>query len=174
VTLVASNLAVAPPGGVELVQAPSAGEVEREVLARADQADVVVMAAAVADYRPAAAIAGKRGKDDSTWTLELEPTVDVLRALGERDSGALLVGFAAESGAGLERARQKLADKNANLVVFNDVSRSEIGFDSEDNEVVLVTPAGERRVAKAPKRAIAGAVVDEIARLLEERDGRDR
>jgi phosphopantothenoylcysteine decarboxylase / phosphopantothenate---cysteine ligase len=174
VTLVASNLALAPPGGVELVQAPRAEDVEREVLARADEADVVVMAAAVADYRPAAAIAGKRGKDGSIWTLELEPTVDVLRTLGERDTGPLLVGFAAESGAGLERARQKLADKNANLVVFNDVSRSDIGFDSEDNEVVLVTPASERRIAKAPKRAIAGAVVDEIARLLEERDGRGR
>jgi phosphopantothenoylcysteine decarboxylase/phosphopantothenate--cysteine ligase len=174
VTLVASNLAVVPPGGVELVQAPRAEDVEREVLARADEADVVVMAAAVADYRPAAAIAGKRGKDVSTWTLELEPTVDVLRTLGERDTGALLVGFAAESGAGLERARQKLADKNANLVVFNDVSRSDIGFESEDNEVVLVTPAGERRIAKAPKRAVAGAVVDEIARLLGERDGRSR
>ena len=174
VTLVASNLALAPPGGVELVQAPRAEDVEREVLARADEADVVVMAAAVADYRPAAAIAGKRGKDESTWTLELEPTVDVLRTLGERDTGALLVGFAAESGAGLERAHQKLAEKNANLVVFNDVSRSDIGFDSDDNEVVLVTPAGERRIAKAPKRVIAGALVDEIARLLEERDGRGR
>ena len=175
VTLVAANLAVASPGGVELVQAPTAADLEREVLARADDADVVVMAAAVADYRPVETVPGKRGKDASTWTLELEPTTDVLRALGERGAGALLVGFAAESGeAALDRARRKLADKNVNLVVFNDVSRDDIGFDAEENEVVLVGRDGERRIAKAPKRAVAAAILDEVARLLEEQDGRGR
>ena len=84
VTLVAANLAVPAPGGVELVAAPTAADVEREVLARAADADVVVMAAAVADYRPAEVVAGKRGKDGGAWTLELEPTTDVLRVLGER------------------------------------------------------------------------------------------
>jgi len=174
VTLVASHLSVAPPGGVELLNAPTAADVEREVLTRAAEADVVVMAAAVADYRPAEVLTGKRGKDASTWSIELEPTVDVLRALGERDSDAVLVGFAAESGGELERARRKLADKNANLVVFNDVSRSDIGFDSEENEVVLIGRTSDRRIEKAPKREIAAAIVDEIAKLLEERDGRDR
>ena len=174
VTLVASHLTVAPPGGVELVDAPTAAAVEQEVLMRAAEADVVVMAAAVADYRPAEVLAGKRGKDASTWSVELEPTVDVLRALGERESDAVLVGFAAESGGDVERARRKLADKNANLVVFNDVSRNDIGFDSEENEVVLIARTGERRIPKAPKREIAAAIVDEIAKLLEERDGRDR
>jgi phosphopantothenoylcysteine decarboxylase/phosphopantothenate--cysteine ligase len=174
VTLVASHLSVAPPGGVELLDAPTAADVEREVLARADEADVVVMAAAVADYRPARVLAGKRGKDTSTWAIDLEPTVDVLLALGERDSDAVLVGFAAESGGDAERARRKLADKNANLVVFNDVSRSDIGFDSEENEVVLIGRTSERRIPKAPKGEIAAAIVDEIAKLLEERDGRDR
>jgi phosphopantothenoylcysteine decarboxylase / phosphopantothenate---cysteine ligase len=157
------------------VQAPSAADVEREMLARADDADVVVMAAAVADYRPAEVVAGKRGKDTRTWTVELEPTTDVLRTLGERGGDALLVGFAAESGEeAIERARRKLTDKKVNLVVFNDVSRSDIGFDSDDNEVVLVGPDGERRIEKAPKRAIAGAILDEVAGLLEERDGRGR
>ena len=174
VTLVGSNLVVAPPGGVELVDAPTAADVEREVLARADEADAIVMAAAVADYRPAAVVAGKRAKGPTPWTLELEPTVDVLGALGASGTSAVLVGFAAESGGGVERARRKLTDKNANLVVFNDVSRGEIGFDSEENEVVLVRPDSERRVAKASKRVIAAAIVDELAALLEERDGRDR
>jgi phosphopantothenoylcysteine decarboxylase / phosphopantothenate---cysteine ligase len=174
VTLVASNLTIAPPGGIELVQAPTAADVEREVLARADEADAVVMAAAVADYRPAAAVAGKRAKDRATWTLELEPTVDVLGALGASGTEAVLVGFAAESGGGIERARRKLTDKNANLVVFNDVSRNDIGFDSEENEVVLIRRDGERRVAKASKRVVAAAIVDELAGLLEERDGRGR
>jgi phosphopantothenoylcysteine decarboxylase/phosphopantothenate--cysteine ligase len=174
VTLVAANLAVATPGGVELVRAPTAADVEREVLSRAADADVVMMAAAVADYRPVELAAGKRGKDSAAWTLELEPTTDVLRTLGERDEAPLLVGFAAESGGGIDRARQKLTDKKANLVVFNDVSRTDIGFDSEENEVTLIGRDGERRVEKAPKRAVAGAILDEVARLLEEADGRGR
>jgi phosphopantothenoylcysteine decarboxylase/phosphopantothenate--cysteine ligase len=174
VTLVTANLTVPAPGGVEVVDAPTASDVEREVLARADDADVVVMAAAVADYRPAEVVAGKRGKGRATWTVELEPTTDVLRELGQRDSDALLVGFAAESGADVERARRKLTDKNANLVVFNDVSRSDVGFDSEENEVVLIGRELERTIPKASKRIVAAAVVDEIARLLEEAHGRGR
>jgi phosphopantothenoylcysteine decarboxylase / phosphopantothenate---cysteine ligase len=175
VTLVASNLAVPPPVGVEVVQAPTAAALEEAVLSRAEDADVVVMAAAVADYRPAEAVSGKHAKSSATWTLELEPTGDVLRALGDRQPGALLVGFAAEAGeAAIERARRKLTDKNANLIVFNDVSRSDIGFEAEENEVVLIARETERRVDKAPKGAIAAAVVDEVVRLLEERDGRGR
>ena len=166
VTLVASNLTVPPPGGVAVVDAPTAADVEREVFARAD-ADVVLMAAAVADYRPAERVAGKRGKSTSTWTVELEPTTDVLRTLGARDDRGVLVGFAAESGAdAIERARSKLTDKNVNLIVFNDVSRDDIGFESEDNEVVLVTPEGERAVAKTSKRAVAETIVDEVVKLL--------
>ncbi len=175
VTVVAANITVPPPGGIELVEAPTAADLEREVLARADEADVVVMAAAVADYRPAEVLAGKRGKDTEAWTIELEPTTDVLKTLGGRGGEAVLVGFAAESGEEpIERARRKLTDKNVNLVVFNDVSRSDIGFDSDENEVVLVGHENERRIGKAPKREIAGAILDEVARLLEERDGRDR
>jgi phosphopantothenoylcysteine decarboxylase/phosphopantothenate--cysteine ligase len=175
VTLVASNLAVPAPADVEVVQAPTAALLEEAVLTRAETADVVVMAAAVADYRPAEAITGKRGKDAAPWTIELEPTGDVLRALGEGGTGALLVGFAAEAGeASIERARRKLTDKNVNLIVFNDVSRNDIGFDAEANEVVLIGRESERRIEKAPKRAVAGAVLDEVARLLEERDGRGR
>ena len=174
VTLVAANLAVPAPGGVELVEAPTAADVEREVLTRSGDADVVGMAAAVADYRPAEVVAGKRGKDGGAWTLELEPTTDVLRSLGAQDDGPLLVGFAAESGGGIDRARQKLTDKKVNLVVFNDVSRGDIGFDSEENEVTLIGRDGDRRVEKAPKRAVAGAILDEVARLLEEADGRSR
>jgi phosphopantothenoylcysteine decarboxylase/phosphopantothenate--cysteine ligase len=175
VTVVAANITIPPPGGIELVEASTAADLEREVLARADEADVVVMAAAVADYRPAEVLAGKRGKDTETWTIELEPTTDVLKTLGGRGGDALLVGFAAESGEeAIERARRKLTDKNVNLVVFNDVSRSDIGFDSDENEVVLVGRNGERRIEKAPKREVAGAILDEVARLLEERDGRDR
>ncbi len=102
--------------------------------------------------------------------MTLEPTTDVLRTLGERRAnGQLLIGFAADSGdRGLARAREKLEQKRVDLMVYNDVSRSDIGFDAGDNEVVLITAAGERRVAKAPKDQIAAAIVDAAEELLHE------
>ena len=168
VTLLAANLAVPGPAGVELVDTPTAADLEREALARGAEADVVVMAAAVADYRPAEALAAKRPKDTATWTLELEPTTDVLSALAERRrEGQVLVGFAAETGdAGLARARKKLMGKGADLFVFNDVSRTDIGFDAGENEVTLVTVAGERQVTKAPKDEIAAAILDEVEAMI--------
>ena len=170
VTLVASNLAVPTPVGVDVVQAPTAEDVARETLARGD-ADVVMMAAAVADYRPAEAEQGKRPKDDEPWTVTLEPTTDVLRELGSRRTNgaiAVLVGFAADRGErGLERAREKLGNKRADLIVFNDVGRDDIGFDSADNEVVLVSAEGERRIEKAAKERIAAAILDEVAARLD-------
>jgi phosphopantothenoylcysteine decarboxylase/phosphopantothenate--cysteine ligase len=168
VTLLGANLAVASPPGVELVETPSAAELEREALARGPEADVVIMAAAVADYRPAEALATKRPKDRAVWTVELEPTTDVLAELGRtRVPGQVLVGFAADQGQrGLERAREKLTSKNADLFVFNDVGREDIGFEARDNEVTLVSGAGERLVAKAPKDEIAAAILDEVERLV--------
>jgi phosphopantothenoylcysteine decarboxylase/phosphopantothenate--cysteine ligase len=166
VTLVASNLTVEPPLGIELVDAPTAADVERATAG--SDADVVLMAAAVADYRPSETDEAKRPKDDKRWTIELEPTADVLKGLGERrTNGQVLVGFAAETDEnGLERARRKLADKKVDLIVYNDVSRMDVGFDSEDNEVVLLSAQGERSVGKAPKDAIAAAILDEVEQLI--------
>ena len=167
VTLVASNLSVPPPEGVKVVQAPSAADLAREVLDRAD-ADVVVMAAAVADYRPSDPLGAKRPKDTDRWTIELEPTQDVLAELGQhRRNGQVLVGFAADEGeAGLERARTKLTNKRGNLFVYNDVSRSDIGFESDWNELVLLTHDGERTVSRRSKEECAVAILDEIETLL--------
>ena len=173
VTLIASHLSVDPPTGVEVVQAPTAADMARETLSRGD-ADVVVMAAAVADYRPADPETEKRSKDGEPWRLELEPTDDVLRTLGEQSAnGRVLVGFAAETGdGGLDRARAKRTGKNADLVVYNDVARSDVGFEAGENEVVLISEAGERTVSKAPKSRIAAEIWDEVERLLEENGGR--
>ena len=170
VTLLAANLQVAAPTGVEVVPTPTAADLRREALARGD-ADVVLMAAAVSDYRPAEALAGKRPKDGEPWTVDLVPTADVARALGAaRRDGQVLVAFGAESGEdGLARKRAMLTDKNVDLVVYNDVGRDDVGFESEDNEVVLVLRDGERTIAKAPKREIAGAILDEVELLLGER-----
>jgi phosphopantothenoylcysteine decarboxylase / phosphopantothenate---cysteine ligase len=165
VTLVAANLSVPTPVGVDVVPAPTAEDVARETLARRD-ADVVLMAAAVADYRPAEAAVGKRPKDGNPWTVTLEPTTDVLRELGQ-NNGAVLVGFAADvAEGGLERARRKLTDKQVDLIVFNDVSRADIGFDAADNEVVIVSADGEQRLEKASKDRIAAAILDAVAQRL--------
>jgi phosphopantothenoylcysteine decarboxylase/phosphopantothenate--cysteine ligase len=167
VTLLAANLAVPIPSGVTVVETPTAADLEREALARAD-ADIIVMVAAVADYRPAEPEERKRPKDTASWIVALEPTPDVLAALGEgRRPGQVLVGFAADgAGAGLERARSKRLAKNADLVVFNDVSRSDIGFDALENEVVLLSGDAERHVPKAAKSQIAAVVLDEVERIL--------
>jgi phosphopantothenoylcysteine decarboxylase/phosphopantothenate--cysteine ligase len=170
VTLLAANLAVPPPRGIEVVETPTAAAMLEEALAHGD-ADVVLMAAAVADYRPAEPAAEKRPKDERAWQVTLEPTTDVLRTLGERrTNGQVLIGFAAEHGdQGLSRARRKLEQKRIDLVVYNNVARGDIGFDAEDNEVVLITAVGERRVTKAPKDQIAVAIVDTAEELLSER-----
>jgi phosphopantothenoylcysteine decarboxylase / phosphopantothenate---cysteine ligase len=170
VTLLAANLSVPPPAGVEVVETPTAEAMLEAALARRS-ADLVLMAAAVADYRPVERVDAKRPKDERTWRVELEPTHDVLQSLGERrTNGQVLVGFAAETGPdGLARAREKLSRKRVDLVVYNDVARDDIGFDSDENEVVLVTASGERRVEKAPKDRIAATIVDTAEELLRER-----
>ena len=167
VTLVYANGAVPPPAGIELVQAPTAADIEREMLARAD-ADVILMAAAVSDYRPGKPESGKRPKSEETWTIALEPTEDVLAELARRRrDGQVLVGFAADAGErGLARAREKLANKGGNLVVFNDVSDSSVGFESEENEVVLISARGERRIGRRSKEECAVAILDEVEALL--------
>ena len=110
----------------------------------------------------------KRPKSRASWEVELVPTADVLSAIGaDRREGQVIVGFAADHGdPGLERAREKRLAKNADLFVFNDVSRPDIGFDALDNEVVVLSEDGDRTVEKAPKRVVAAAVLDEVERLL--------
>jgi phosphopantothenoylcysteine decarboxylase / phosphopantothenate---cysteine ligase len=167
VTLVYANGTVPVPAGVEVVPAPTAADVRREIIARAD-ADVVVMAAAVSDYAPGKPEEGKRPKDREPWTITLEPTDDVLAELGRRKhNGQILVGFAAEAGeTGLERAKAKLANKNGNLFVYNDVSQPGVGFESEDNELVLLSSRGEKKIGRRSKEECAVAILDEVEALL--------
>jgi phosphopantothenoylcysteine decarboxylase/phosphopantothenate--cysteine ligase len=167
VIVLAANLSVDVPYGIEAIPTPTAESMRDAALALAD-VDVLLLAAAVADYRPAEAVSGKRPKNDQVWTLELAPTDDIAKALGERKrAGQVLVAFGAEHGEeGLERKRAMLETKNADLVVFNDVGRSDIGFDSADNEVLLIARDRERAVPKAAKAAVAAAILDEVERLL--------
>jgi phosphopantothenoylcysteine decarboxylase/phosphopantothenate--cysteine ligase len=167
VIVLAANLSVDVPYGIETIPTPTAESMRDAALALPD-VDVLLLAAAVADYRPAEALAGKRAKDDRGWTLELQPTEDIAKALGEQKrAGQVLVAFGAEHGEeGLERKRAMLETKNADLVVFNDVGRPDIAFDSADNEVVLISRDGERAVPKAAKAVVAAAILDEVERLL--------
>lgn len=166
VVLLAANLALDPPAGVETVLTPTAQKM-LDVALSLDAIDISLLAAAVGDYRPRAAEPGKHAKDGRDWTLELAATPDIAKALGERKrAGTLLVVFGADIGEeGLARKRAMLEAKNADLLVFNDIARPDIGFEALDNEVVLVSRKGERRVPRAPKPEIAAAILDEVERL---------
>ncbi|HET6848020.1 MAG TPA: bifunctional phosphopantothenoylcysteine decarboxylase/phosphopantothenate--cysteine ligase CoaBC [Gaiellales bacterium] len=165
VTLVLAAAVASPTAPVRTVRVETAAELREATLREADGADIVVMAAAVADYRPSSPVEGKRTKDRDTWLVELEPTADILAELGAgRRPGTTLVGFAAEHGPGaVERARDKLRRKGADMIVVNDISRSDIGFDSELNEVVLVTSNDETLVSRRSKQACAAAILDWVA-----------
>jgi phosphopantothenoylcysteine decarboxylase/phosphopantothenate--cysteine ligase len=168
VTLVCANVALEHPAGVRSVDVGSAAELEAAAREHFERADVLLMAAAVADFRPALEVDSKISKAGREGlTLELEPTADVLAALaGARRPGQTLVGFAAEHGEGaVERGRAKLERKGLDAVVVNDISRRDIGFDASDNEVTIVTPAGERAVARSSKHEIAAAILDAVEAL---------
>ena len=165
VTLLLAAAVAGPSAPMRTIRVETAAELREATLREAQAADVVIMAAAVADYRPAAAVEGKRTKDGSPWLVELEPTADILAELGGgRRPGTLLVGFAAEHGDGaVNRARDKLRRKGADMIVANDISRSDIGFDTELNEVVLVTSNDETLVSRRSKQACAAAILDWVA-----------
>jgi phosphopantothenoylcysteine decarboxylase / phosphopantothenate---cysteine ligase len=168
VTLIAANVALPRPSRVEVVEVGTAAALLDAARSAFATSDVLLMAAAVADFRPAEALDDKITKTGrERLALELEPTEDVLATLAaERGPGQLLVGFAAEHGDGaVERGRAKLARKGLDAVVVNDISRSEIGFDTPDNEVTIVTAAGERHVPLATKEAVAAAILDEVDAL---------
>lgn len=169
VTMIASNLAVPIPPGVKSIDAPSAAELAAVTEEAFKGADVLLMAAAVADFRPRASSEGKLVREGSgRMDLELEPTEDVLAALSaRRRPGQVLVGFAAEHGGDfVGRARGKLERKGLDAIVVNDVSDPAIGFDSTDNEVTVIERVGETPVPRGSKRAVAEAVLDRVEALL--------
>jgi len=154
---------VPPPPGIEVVRVTTAEQMREAVLAGADAADAVVMAAAVADFRPKDAAAGKLKKDDGTPELTLEPTPDILAELGERAERPFLVGFAAETTDVEAQGRTKLARKGADLVVANEVGREGTGFGSETNHAAIVSSDGDDvQLRDWTKPELAAAIVDRI------------
>lgn len=174
VTVISSAAASLPrPVGVDVVAVETAADMEQAVLSRSEAADIVVMAAAVADFRPKAAAGQKLKKVDGPPEVILEPTTDILAALGaRRRPGQVLVGFAAETARPeraredlLRYAREKLASKGADLIVANDVAAAGVGFSHDTNAVLIVGSEGlEIDVPLATKEAVAAAVVDAIIR----------
>jgi phosphopantothenoylcysteine decarboxylase/phosphopantothenate--cysteine ligase len=168
VTVIAANVSLPPPVGAQLVEVGTAAELGRECELRFEQTDVLLMAAAVADFRAASPAEHKLKKDAGVPQLELEPTTDVLSTLSARRTpDQVLVGFAAEHGAdAVAYGRGKLERKGLDMVVINDVSLPGSGFDAAENEVVVLTNDGiERPVARTSKKIVAGVVLDEVERL---------
>jgi phosphopantothenoylcysteine decarboxylase / phosphopantothenate---cysteine ligase len=166
VTVVAANVSIPRAPGIEYVDVQTAAELADACAARFAACDVLLMAAAVADYRPAHAHAGKLKKDATGETLKLDltRTEDVLSGLAARKrEGQLVVGFAAEHGdAALAYGREKLARKGLDAIVVNDVGGEGVGFESPDNEVWIVTAQEERHVPKESKARIAAAILDAV------------
>jgi phosphopantothenoylcysteine decarboxylase / phosphopantothenate---cysteine ligase len=165
VTLVAANVTLPAPAGVRVVEVETAAQLLEAARAEFVEAHVLLMAAAVADFRPGQAVGEKISKSGRDGlALALEPTEDVLAALAAaRSPGQTLVGFAAEHGEGaVERGRGKLERKGLDAVVVNDISRAEIGFDAADNEVTIVTAASEWHVPLGSKETIAAAILDAV------------
>jgi phosphopantothenoylcysteine decarboxylase / phosphopantothenate---cysteine ligase len=166
VTLVTTT-SLPPPHGVDIVRVETAAEMQVAMQAAAERSDVVVMAAAVADFRPVEVADGKLKKHDGTPQIVLEPTPDILADLGARKpAGQVLVGFAAETGDLVANASAKLVAKRLDLIVANDVAKPGVGFEHDTNAVTLLRPGAEPvEIDLADKREVARAVIDAIVAI---------
>jgi phosphopantothenoylcysteine decarboxylase/phosphopantothenate--cysteine ligase len=165
VVLVSGPTGLAAPHGPRCVRVTSAAEMSDAVLAELDMATVVLMAAAVADYRPARRAVQKIKKRSAPLSIELERTRDILAEVAARRGGRLLVGFAAETEDVVANARRKLREKNVDMIVANDVAGTQTGFEADTNEVLIVTAHAENPVPLASKHEIADAVLDQVLAL---------
>jgi phosphopantothenoylcysteine decarboxylase/phosphopantothenate--cysteine ligase len=167
VRLVLGPDTMAPPDGITTERVRTADEMQRAVLAAADDADVVVMAAAVADFRPKVAAESKLKKGAGVPELHLEPTPDILRELGERKGDRVLVGFAAETSELEAAGREKLRAKHLDLVVVNEVGREGTGFGSDTNVAMILTPDGADEPLRTwTKAELAKAICDRVVDVL--------
>ncbi|MDW3229632.1 MAG: bifunctional phosphopantothenoylcysteine decarboxylase/phosphopantothenate--cysteine ligase CoaBC [Acidobacteriota bacterium] len=170
VILISGPVNLEPPSGVYLERVRTAEEMKLAVLKHYPRAEVVLMAAAVADFRFKKYQPGKIRKEVLSRTLEIEQTPDILEELGKNKNQQLLIGFAAETGQVADKAMEKMLRKKLDLIVANDVSSSEIGFESDDNEVWLLWPDGRsKKTSRLSKRKISQQIFQEIGLLLNER-----
>ncbi len=164
-TLIAANIALPEPAGVKRIDVETAEELATATAAEFAATDVLLMAAAPADFRPTEIAPGKLERKGDL-DLHLEPTDDILATLAaDKTESQTVIGFAAEHGEGVERARAKLLRKKADLIVLNDVSDPTIGFESTDNAITLIDPSSETHVPLSSKDAIAEAILDKVDQL---------
>ena len=168
VLLVSGPTALTPPGAAEVTRVESAEQMRDAVLNLLPQATIVIKSAAVSDYRAKSA-SPQKIKRKGPLTLELEPTADILKEISVRNQSQIVVGFAAETENVLENARQKLADKHLDAIVVNDVSREGIGFDSDRNEVTIITHDEIVDVPETTKWEIGQRVLDQVVRIRQQR-----
>jgi phosphopantothenoylcysteine decarboxylase/phosphopantothenate--cysteine ligase len=173
VDLIEANVNMPAAPGVRQTKAPTAGQMHAEVMKRLPETDILIMAAAVADYRVADGPAGgKIGKGRDEWAIGLEATPDILCDVAEHHDGQFLVGFAAEYGLeNVARARDKMQRKQLDMIIFNDISRTDIGFDSDFNEVRILTRDSEVLIERAPKETVAELILDNVALAVRGRQG---
>jgi|SRR5690348_3199602 len=166
VTLVSGPTELPPPDGAAIHRVETTAELERAVRSLVKKSDVLLMAAAPADFRPKAAAKSKRPRGDGKLTLELEPTADILASL-DRPKGCVLVGFALETGNGMPRAREKLEEKQLDFIVLNDALEPGAGFEVETNKVTVIPKRGEPvALPLLTKDAVAGRILDLIEGAL--------
>ncbi len=168
VLLISGPTALAPPGAAEVTRVESAEQMLGAVLNLLPHASIVIKTAAVSDYR-AKAISGQKLKRKGPLALELEPTADILQEISLRKQSQIVIGFAAETENVLENARQKLASKNLDGIVVNDVSREGVGFDSERNQVTIITRDEIVEVPETTKWEVAQRVLDQVVRIRDRR-----
>ncbi len=166
VVLISGPVQLAAPANVEVVRVRTAVEMRDAVLARLEASDIVVKSAAVADFHLSKVPEQKVKKTAARVSLELDPTPDILAEIGRKKTHQLLIGFAAETQNVAQEARRKLEAKNCDMIVGNDVSGSEVGFESDENEVVLALRTGETlKLPRASKREVADRIFDEALKL---------
>jgi phosphopantothenoylcysteine synthetase/decarboxylase len=170
VTLISGPVALEPPRGARLVKITTSDELFDAVHEHTPNCDVLVMCAAVADYKPVEALTQKMPKHAGTFALQLTSTRDILASLPTENRNYVVVGFAAETHDIEASAQRKLARKNCDVIVANDVSRSDSGMESDDNEVTIFFADGEREhIARAPKKIIARELMKKIFQFAEKR-----
>jgi phosphopantothenoylcysteine decarboxylase/phosphopantothenate--cysteine ligase len=160
VVLISGPVNLNPPRGVQLISTLTSDQMHDAVHRQVRDCDVLVMCAAVADYKPAKVVAQKIKKREETFSLELVPTRDILKSLSRQDRQFLVIGFAAETNDLEENAQKKLCDKNCDIVVANDVSDPHSGMESDENEVTVFFKSGEpKKISRAPKTNLARELI---------------
>ncbi len=174
VTLISGPVALPAPENVRVIHVESAQEMFEKVLEHYEHVDIIIKTAAVADYRPSVVSEHKLKKSDDTLVIHMERTKDILLELGKRKRGQFLVGFAAETEHVEENARKKLAEKNADMIVVNDVKQEGAGFGSDTNIVTIFKRNGEKRaLPKMPKAQVAFEVLKEIEQSLKKEESNE-